>query len=142
MSDRRTRSKRSAANLARQRAELILKVRSGLLTATAAAEQLGVSRKTYYQWEKRGLQGMLAALEDRPTGRPAKVVDREKEALKRRIGDLQKDLTLKEATLEIRELLQPREDIQAGSEGSGPARSRGRSGSGRKKKRRKRRPKR
>ena len=33
---------------ARLRAEVIMKVRCGLMTAQQAAEQLGVSRKTYY----------------------------------------------------------------------------------------------
>ena len=53
------------------RTELIVKVRAGLMTATAAAETLGVSRKTYYKWEKKGLQAMLAAGQDDAAGRPA-----------------------------------------------------------------------
>jgi excisionase family DNA binding protein len=40
---------------ARLRAEVIMKVRCGLMTAQQAAEYLGVSRKTYYKWEQRGL---------------------------------------------------------------------------------------
>ena len=51
---------------ARQRAALILKVRSGQLTATAAAQALGISRQAYYQWESRALKAMLAALEEQP----------------------------------------------------------------------------
>ena len=35
---------------ARLRAQLIMKVRCGLMTAAEAAKQLGVSRKTYYKW--------------------------------------------------------------------------------------------
>ena len=35
--------------LARQRAQLIMQVRSGLLSAQEAARQLGISRKTYYK---------------------------------------------------------------------------------------------
>jgi transposase-like protein len=46
---------------ARQRAELILKVRSGQLTATAAAQALGISRQQYYQWEARALQALLGS---------------------------------------------------------------------------------
>ena len=91
--------------LARRRAELILKVRSGLITATAAAKELGVSRKTYYEWENRGLKGMMAALEDRQTGRPKKPVDTEKEALKRQVNGLEKKLAATEQTLLIREML-------------------------------------
>jgi transposase len=91
--------------LARRRAELILKVRSGLMTATAAAAELGVSRKTYYEWENRGLSAMMAALEDRRTGRPRKTVDPEKEALKGQLKDLENRLEQTEQTLRIRQML-------------------------------------
>jgi DNA-binding XRE family transcriptional regulator len=47
------------AKQARQRAEVILKVRAGRMTAAHGARLLGVSRKTYYQWEQRALAGML-----------------------------------------------------------------------------------
>ena len=50
------------AQQARQRASLILQVQAGQLTATQAAQSLGVSRKTYYQWERRALQGMVDQL--------------------------------------------------------------------------------
>jgi len=56
--------------LARQRAQLIMQVRSGVLSAQEAARQLGVSRKTYYQWERRALAAMVEALEKREPGRP------------------------------------------------------------------------
>ncbi len=56
--------------MAIQRAEIIMKVRSGIMTATEAARELGVSRKTYYKWEKRGLAALLDGLSDQPTGRP------------------------------------------------------------------------
>ena len=39
---------------ARKKAELIMKALCGLMTASQAAEALGVPRKTYYQWERRG----------------------------------------------------------------------------------------
>ena len=44
---------------ARQRAEVIFKVRSGQMTATDAAHALGISRQQYYQWEQRALQALL-----------------------------------------------------------------------------------
>ena len=50
--------------LARERASIILQVRSGALTATEGAERLGISRKTYYEWEDRALQAMALALEN------------------------------------------------------------------------------
>jgi hypothetical protein len=46
---------------ARLRAEVIMKVRCGLMTAQQAACHLGVSRKTYYKWEERGLAGLLSS---------------------------------------------------------------------------------
>ena len=54
----------------RHRAEVIMKVRCGLMTATQAAKELGISRKTYYKWEQRGLEALLGGLEDQPSGRP------------------------------------------------------------------------
>jgi DNA invertase Pin-like site-specific DNA recombinase len=50
---------------ARQRAEIIMKVRSGIMTVTEGAVALGVSRKTSYKWENRALSAMLDGLEDR-----------------------------------------------------------------------------
>ena len=70
------------------RTELIVKVRAGLMTATAAAETLGVSRKTYYKWEKKGLQAMLAAEQDGQAGRPSKQPRQEVKALRRKVKAL------------------------------------------------------
>jgi hypothetical protein len=61
--------------LARQRAELIMQVRSGSLTAKEAARQLRISRKTYYKWERRALAAMAEALVNRRHGRPPLRVD-------------------------------------------------------------------
>jgi transposase len=57
--------------LAQQRAQLIMQVRRGLVSATEAARQLGISRKNYYKWERRGLAAMVEALGDRKPGRPS-----------------------------------------------------------------------
>jgi transposase len=70
------------------RTEMIVKVRAGLMTATAAAEALGVSRKTYYKWEKRGLQAMLAAGEAEKAGRRSTQETAEVRALKRQVKTL------------------------------------------------------
>jgi len=56
--------------LARERASIILQVRSGALTAGEGAGRLGISRKTYYEWEDRALAAMAEALENHPPGRP------------------------------------------------------------------------
>ena len=90
---------------ARQRAELIFQVRSGQLTATAAAQALGISRQQYYQWEKRGLAALLQALEDQPTGRPKGLTDPEKQALQRRVEQLEHQVQHYEHQEKLRQLL-------------------------------------
>jgi transposase len=91
--------------LARQRALVILQVRSGALTAKEGAKLLGVSRKTYYEWEEKCLKAMALALENRPAGRPFTPVDEEKEALRERIQELEKKLYLAEKSIEVKEIL-------------------------------------
>jgi transposase len=91
--------------LARERALVILQVRSGALTAKEGAKLLGVSRKTYYEWEEKSLKAMALALENHPAGRPPVLVDEEKEALRERIRELEKKLDLTEKTIEVKELL-------------------------------------
>ena len=92
--------------LARQRAQLIMQVRSGVLSAQQAARQLGVSRKTYYKWERRALAAMVEALGDREQGRPPRPIDPEKEALQRQTQELQAKLEVLEQTERIRQQLQ------------------------------------
>lgn len=91
--------------LARERASIILQVRSGALTATEGAERLGVSRKTYYEWEDRALQAMALALENHSPGRPPVPLDAQKAELQRKIRDLEKRLYLAEKTIEVKDLL-------------------------------------
>ncbi len=91
--------------LARERAMVILQVRSGALTAKEGARRLGISRKTYYEWEEKSLRAMTLALENRPAGRPTLPVDQEKETLRERVRELEKKLDLAEKTIEVKELL-------------------------------------
>ena len=90
---------------ARQRALMIMQVRSGQLTAKEAARILGVSRKTYYQWEQRGLEGMMAQLQDQLPGRPAHPIDPEKEALQTQLLQAQSELEQARQVKELREIL-------------------------------------
>ncbi len=94
-----------AKKLARERVLVILQVRSGMLTASEGAQRLGVSRKTYYEWEERALRAMALALENHRGGRPADAVDEEKENLRKQIRDLEKRLDLAEKSIEVKELL-------------------------------------
>ena len=91
--------------LTRDRASIILQVRGGALTATEGAKRLGISRKTYYEWEDRALQAMALALENHAPGRPSIPLDAEKEEFQRKVRDLEKKLYLAEKTMEVKNLL-------------------------------------
>lgn len=90
---------------ARKRAAVVFAVRSGQITVTEGARRLGVSRKTYYEWEDRALQAMTEAMEDRAPGRPNIPQDEEKERLEKEIAELQKKLFVAEKTAEVRDML-------------------------------------
>ena len=91
--------------LARERASIILQVRSGAITVTEGAVRLGISRKTYYEWEDRALKAMTLALENHAPGRPSVPPDTEKEELQSKVRDLEKRLYLAEKTIEVKDLL-------------------------------------
>jgi transposase len=101
----RRHKKEKEQKLARERALVILQVRSGILTAKEGSQLLGVSRKTYYEWEEKSLKAMTLALENRPAGRPPVPIDEEKETLRERIQELEKKLNLAEKSIEVKELL-------------------------------------
>jgi transposase len=92
--------------LARQRAQLIMQVQNGLLSAQEAARQLRISRKTYYKWERRALAAMVEALGNREHGCPPLLIDPEKEALQRQSQELQAKLQVMEQTVRIRQWLE------------------------------------
>lgn len=75
------------------------------MTAVAAARTPGISRAQYYQWEQRALQALLTALEDLPTGRPPTPTDPEKEALARRVEQLEQQVQQQEQKERLRQLL-------------------------------------
>ena len=86
------------------RAELIMKVRCGLMTAAAAAKHLGVSRRTYYKWEQRGLSALLDALADQSPGRPEKRADPKQTVLENQLSQLKRDNALLEQKLILKDL--------------------------------------
>lgn len=63
--------KNSREDLPKQRASVILRVLNGEIGATAASKLLGISRKSYYKWQKRALRALLGALDDSSAGRPS-----------------------------------------------------------------------
>ena len=91
---------------AHQRAQLILQVQAGQMTATEAARQLGLSRKSYYQWEQRGLAALLQSQEQQPPGRPSQATDPQKEQWRRQVTQLQAKVTELEQIMELRRTVQ------------------------------------
>ena len=112
MEERRYKKGWENKELARKRALVILQVRGGVLTAGEGAKLLGVSRKTYYEWEEKSFKAMAQALENRPAGRPPAPMDEEKDALRERIQELEKKLDLAEKIIEIKELLGSYEEFR------------------------------
>ena len=91
--------------LARKRTAVVFAVRSGQITAEEGARQLGVSRKTYYEWERRALQAMTEAMEDKSPGRPSIPQDEEKQRLQDENAELRNKLFVAEKTVEVRDML-------------------------------------
>lgn len=96
---------KNTAAKARQRASIILQVRSGQISASEGAKLLGVSRKTYYQWETRALEAMMGQLEEKAPGRPQKQAHPDIEAMKEKIATLEARLKVAERTAEVRSIL-------------------------------------
>jgi transposase len=90
---------------ARLRAEVIMKVRCGLMTAQQASDQLGVSRKTYYKWEERGLAALLSSLEDHCSGRPSQPVDQQKQSLERQLAQVRRENAVLQHKMELKDVL-------------------------------------
>jgi len=95
-----------------------MKVRSGQLTATAAAQALGISRQAYYQWESRALRAMVTALEEQPRGRPRKQSSSKQQALEQKVEQLQKELRLHEQREKLRNLIKRWEEPRVKARGS------------------------
>jgi transposase len=106
-------------DLARERAAVVFAVRSGQITAEEGARRLGISRKTYYEWERRALQAMTEALENKAPGRPAIPQDEEKERLQEKIAELENKLFVAEKTVEVRNMLHAYEMQKASEKKSG-----------------------
>lgn len=103
---------------ARQRASVVFAVRSGQITAEEGARRLGVSRKTYYEWERRALQAMTEAMEDKAPGRPNTPQDEEKQHLQEQVAELQKKLFAAKKRAEMRDIWHAYELRNAGAKKS------------------------
>jgi transposase-like protein len=89
----------------RQWAALILQVRSGQLTASDAARQMGISRKTYYQWERRALQGLMQGLQPGRPGRPRARPSSEVQRLRQKVKTLEQQLETTEQVARLRQIV-------------------------------------
>ena len=90
---------------AMKRAEMIMKVCCGLMTAAQAARKLGVSRKTYYKWEKRGLKALLSGLADKEPGRPRTAIDPDKQAMEEGLRKMHRENELLTRQMALKEVL-------------------------------------
>ena len=91
----------------RLRAQTLLDVLADRITATQAADRLGISRKTWHEWQQRGLEAMLEAMADRPTGRPPKERDSEKESMLKELLERDRKIADLEQSRRIQRLLNP-----------------------------------
>jgi transposase len=98
---------------ARRRAELIIQVQAGRMSAAAAAAQMGVSRKTYYKWEQRGLSAILSSLREGKRGRPAEPVDKEKACLIQEVKELREQVQVQEQIQRVRAVLQESSPVES-----------------------------
>jgi len=89
----------------RLRAEMIMKVRCGLMTASQAADHLGVSRKTYYKYEQRGLTALLIGLADQRPGRPASPTDEHRKNLEKQLTEAHRQIDLLNRKMALKEVL-------------------------------------
>ena len=85
--------------------QAVLEVWAGRRTATAAAEALGISRKTFYQWEARALQGMRQSLTKGRPGRPSQRADPQQTRLETENRQLREELLILQQRERIRSLL-------------------------------------
>ncbi len=91
---------------AARRLEQILAVMRGEKSATQAAEALGVSRETFYEWNNRALAGLRESLVDRTAGRPpAPPEGLEKIRMKQEIDELKQQVKLLEGAILIRDVM-------------------------------------
>lgn len=91
--------------ISNRRLRALMEVWSGRRTAKDAAVSLGISRKSYYQWENRAIAAMHAALQDGQPGRPRKGADVTRLALEKETRDLRAEVLILQQRESIRSRL-------------------------------------
>ena len=82
-----------------------MKVRCGLLTARQAADRMGVSRKTFYKWEQRGLNALLDSVTDQPPGRRAHPSDDRRQILEKQLSEANREIELLNHKMALKDVL-------------------------------------
>jgi transposase len=95
---------------------MIMKVRCGLLTARQAAARMGVSRKTFYKWEQRGLNALLEHVTDHPPGRRAHPSDERIQDLETKLAQAQREIELLNRKMALKDVLMELKLPEAGGE--------------------------
>ena len=75
------------------------------MTASEAARQLGVSRKTYYKWEQRGLSALLDGLSDQAPGRPESDENPVEAALEKQLEEAKRQNQVLEQKMALKEMV-------------------------------------
>ena len=99
---------RDGSDVARRRAELLMKNLKGELTMGDVARELGVNEAMAYRYRDQFLQGAIDGLEPRHRGRPAS--ERSEEAvriadLQEKVKDLQRELLRSRLKEELHEAI-------------------------------------
>jgi hypothetical protein len=84
---------------------MIMKVRCGLLTARQAAVRMGVSRKTFYKWEQRGLSALLDGVTDHHPGRPPDPSNDRCQTLEKRLWEAKREIELLNRKMALKDVL-------------------------------------
>ena len=106
----------STPQTARLRAELIMKVRCGLITGRQAAKQLGISRKTFYKWEQRGLSALLEGVTDQHPGRPPDPSNDRCQVLEKQLSAAKQEIELLNHKMALKDVLMNLKPPQTGSD--------------------------
>jgi transposase len=97
---------------------MIMKVRCGLLTARQAAVRMGVSRKTFYKWEQRGLNALLDHVTDQVAGRHAHPSNDRIQLLEKQLSLAHREIDLLNRKMALKDVLMKLKLPETGSDRS------------------------
>jgi len=93
-----------ASPAARERTKVILLTLSRQWSVQTGCTRLGVKRTRFQDLRRRMIRGAVAALEEKPAGRPRRIHDEEPaevRSLRRRVEELERELRCRQVELEI-----------------------------------------